>query len=318
MVAFARRTLLVGAPALAVGCAAGSTVDPGLARRQPGVCTPEVPQTHVEVSVWDAPAPDLPALRAAADRLSVAGRTVTLGLGPRHAEVGPLPAFPGDRVEHTGGDLVLQVCSDDADAVRSAAAEFERLLGGAPVWRQHGFRGAPRPDGTARNVLGFVDGIVVPRGEAELSREVWREDGSTIAVVRRVRLDVEAFTALPVTEQERVIGRRKDSAEPLSGGAGVDLDAKTPDGEYLIPVDAHVRRAHPRAAGTGTMLRRSYSYDNGPGDRGLLFISFQRLLATFVNTAHRMAEGDALLRYAVTTASAAFLVPPAAPGGAGP
>ena len=51
--------------------------------------------------------------------------------------------------------------------------------------------------------------------------------------------------------------------------------------------------------------RRSYNYAEG-----LLFISYQRELKTFVNTMYRMVEGDALLRYATTTSSAAFRVPP--------
>jgi dye decolorizing peroxidase len=52
-------------------------------------------------------------------------------------------------------------------------------------------------------------------------------------------------------------------------------------------------------------LRRSYNFDEG-----LLFISFQKELRTFVATQYRMSEGDALLRYATTTTSATFLILP--------
>jgi len=312
--ALSRRRLLqgVGAAGLVAGCTGptpiahtASTVDPR-GHRQAGIARPAVAQSHCDLSVWDLPggppdlAPRIAELAAAGGRL-----TATVGLGPRLADVGELPAFTGDQLDHAGGDLMLQVCGDDRFAVSTAVAELGRAIGGMLKWRQSAFRGPSTVDGSSRNVLGFADGIVVPHGEIELDREVWRPDGSTIAVVRRMRLDLDGFAALSTEQQERVFGRRKDTAEPLSGGVEVDLGAKTSDGEYLIPADAHVRRANPLSAGTGLMLRRSYNHDEG-----LLFISFQRDLATFVKTMHRMVDGDALLRYATTTASASFLVPP--------
>lgn len=274
-----RRRLLYGAAAIGLlgGC--------GFDARQPGVTTPQ--QRHADISVWDADAPPSGQVSRSV--------TVTHGYG-----IDGLPEFPGDavRAQDLGGSLFLQICGDDPDAVRDAAARLRPA--GRLRWREQGFCNA---DST--NVLGFKDGIVVPKTPAEFDREVWLPDGSTIAVVRRIRLDVAAFSALPVADQERVFGRRKHDAVPLSGGEEVDLSAKTPDGEYVIPIDAHVRRAHPMMAGAGLMLRRSYNYAEG-----LLFISYQRELKTFVNTMYRMADGDALLRYATTTSSAAFRVPP--------
>jgi dye decolorizing peroxidase len=55
-------------------------------------------------------------------------------------------------------------------------------------------------------------------------------------------------------------------------------------------------------------LRRGYTYDYGLDDRGLLFVSFQKQLRTFTATQHRLSEGDALVHYATTTASATFLI----------
>lgn len=301
---------------------------------QAGVARPAA-QAHCDLSVWDVaePAGVLRRLSGRIDALAdgdglaglpPAGLTVTVGVGPRLVDPAlpggqELPLFPGDQVDdrHRGGDLLLQVCADDPLVVSLAVATLvDADL--VPRWRQAGFRGALGPDGHARNLLGFADGIVVPRGEDELRKEVWLDSpaavrGGTIAVVRRMRLDVAGFLALPVGQQERVLGRRRDTAEPLSGGgadAEIDLGAKTSDGQYLVPADAHVRRAHPLTSGSGLMLRRGYSYDNGPGDRGLLFVSFQKQLRTFVATQHRLVEGDALMRYATTTASATFLVLP--------
>lgn len=332
-----RRRLLAGAGALgalsACGPAPAATSDrvPCHGDTQAGIAHPA--QAHCDLSVWDAEAPVLARLSDRIDALtrgsglaglSPAGLTITVGIGPRLVDPGlpgaeDLPVFPGDQTDdrHRGGDLMLQVCADNPLVVSLAVAE---LAGDdlTPRWRQAGFRGPVGPDGAARNLLGFADGLVVPRGDTELRKEVWLHDparvrGGTIAVVRRMRLDVRGFLALPVNEQERVLGRRRDTAAPLSGGgrdADIDLGAKAEDGQYLVPADAHVRRAHPLTSGSGLMLRRGYTYDNGPDDRGLLFISFQKELRTFVATQHRLTEGDALMRYATTTASATFLVLP--------
>jgi dye decolorizing peroxidase len=279
VVQLSRRRLLYSAAAIGLlgGC--------GSPERQQGVVTPQ--QLHADISVWDASAPPSAQVSSSV--------TVTCGHG-----IDGLPEFPGDvvRPQDLGGRLFLQICGDDADAVRDAAS---RLRPDGPLrWREQGFCHSDRT-----NVLGFKDGIVVPKTAQEFEQDVWLPDGSTIAVVRRMKLDIARFSAMPVADQERVFGRRKHDAVPLSGGEEVDLSAKTPDGEYVIPVDAHVRRAHPLMAGVNLMLRRSYNYAEG-----LLFISYQRELKTFVNTMYRMTDGDALLRYATTTSSAAFRVPP--------
>ncbi|MEQ0562306.1 Dyp-type peroxidase [Amycolatopsis sp. NEAU-NG30] len=333
-----RRSVLLGAGAagLLSACSSAAATDPDVVAafgtQQAGIARPSPPQRHVDLSVWDVPgdvrlAPLLAALgrRAAAlcaggdsalADLPAARLTVTVGLGPRLVPPGlpgsqDLPVFPGDQADdaHRGGDLLLQVCADEQLTAALAVTELTAGTGLAPRWRRTGFRGPSASDGSARNVLGFADGIVLPKGDAELAANVWLDGppavrGGTIAVVRAMRLDTAAFHALPVSRQEQVIGRRKATAEPLSG-PDLDLGAKTPDGEYLIPADAHVRRAHPLTVGAGVMLRRSYNADDG-----LLFISFQKELRTFVATQHRMSEGDALLKFATTTASATFLILP--------
>ncbi|WP_245573335.1 Dyp-type peroxidase [Amycolatopsis benzoatilytica] len=319
MNAISRRNLLLGAgtAALAAGCSAAPAIPSATSPygvHQAGVETPA--QRHCTVSVWNVAEPDLAALgrevgalhaNPALSGLPVDDLTATIGLGPKLSPaVAALPEFLGDQVapNDRGGDLLLQVCASDPVTVSLATGLLGKAVGGTVRWRQTAFLG---PGSPARNILGFPDGIVQP---AEPAKEVWLDDGGTIAVLRRMRLKVADFLARPVTEQERVFGRRKSDGTPLSGGADVDLGAKRPDGQYLIPADAHVRLAHPMSAGVPTMLRRSYNYDNGDDDRGLLFISFQRELRTFVNTAYRMADGDALLRYATTTASAAFHILP--------
>jgi len=87
-----------------------------------------------------------------------------------------------------------------------------------------------------------------------------------------MELDLQRFAALSVPQQEAVFGRRRDSGVPLSGGTiatNPDLGAKTPDGRYLIPADAHARRAHANVVGVGLMQRRSRHRDGTTARPGI-------------------------------------------------
>ncbi|MFI9588653.1 Dyp-type peroxidase [Streptomyces sp. NPDC052236] len=262
--------------------------------------------------------------------------TVTVGVGPRVVAAvdndlpgaRELPGFAREEMPDSarGGDLMVQVCGSDPQVVTLADGALRAWLqehSAAPRWTQHGFR-PPAPPTQAgqpvpvRNLLGFLDGIVVPRTGRELDQEVWlpapaRVRGGTVMVVRRLRLDVARFLAQDLAQQEGAIGRRREDGAPLSGGgpdAPMDLGAKSAQGRYLVPAMAHARRANPNGTGSGLMLRRGYSYANGPQDRGLLFICFQRELRTFVATQQRLDDGDELAGFATATASGTFLVLP--------
>ncbi|MEO6082892.1 MAG: Dyp-type peroxidase [Umezawaea sp.] len=332
---------LVAGPSLPAVSAPEGVVEPdgvveAHGEHQAGIVLPRIAQRHCAVVVCDLPQSDVRGLLAALGRrihtltsgdgtalggLPPAAATVTVGLGPRVVRLldpalpgtTELPAFtrediaPGDR----DGDLLLQICAMDPLVVSLIAADLAALAG--PVrWRAQGFRGAPTgATGAARNLLGFTDGIVGPHTDDDLRDQVWLDGwaaGGTIAVVRRITLDTGAFHQLSVDDQEAVFGRRRATAEPLSGGgpdADIDLSAKSSDGEYLVPADAHVRVAHPLTSGTGLMLRRSYSSPDG-----LLFISFQRDIRTFTATQSTMDERDALMRFVTTTATGSFLILP--------
>ncbi|MEU2222181.1 Dyp-type peroxidase [Streptomyces sp. NPDC018347] len=258
--------------------------------------------------------------------------TVTVGVGPRLVRAAgaslpgatDLPRFSRERIapRARGGDLLLQICAGDALLPPVVAAALLDQAGDRvrERWRQSARRGANVPIGNGltapRNPLGFIDGIVGPHTAAEQRRDLWLSGppsvaGGTLAVLRRMELDLPRFAALSVAEQEAVFGRRRAGGAPLSGGtvgSVPDLGAKTPDGRYLVPVDAHARRANPTVVGTGLMLRRSYSIDE-PAP-GLLFISFQNDLRTFTATLTHMDTSDALLGFTTTTASATFLILP--------
>jgi dye decolorizing peroxidase len=314
---------------------------------QAGITAPLLPQPHLLLVVFDLLGPAGAALARMGSTIEgltgdrsrpVYGHdpgdlTVTVGIGPRLvASIDPtlpgavaLPLFGHeDLVEAcTGGDVMVQICASDPHLPAVVAAAVESAADGMleERWRQAASRTRYCPvdqEGFApRDVIGFIDGIVVPRSPVALEDDVWlpgpsRVAGGTVAVIRRMEVDLGRFSGLSVPAQERVIGRRRRSGAPLSGGgtaATPDLGATDAAGQYRIPLDAHVRWASPGMNEVPTMLRRSYSFADG-GHRGLLFVSFQNDLDTFTTTLGRMEAHDALLDYTMTTASASFLVLP--------
>lgn len=306
---------------------------------QAGIIRPELPQSQLVSQVYDIRVAAGPLLRKLGDLIADLTQrgvdgvepsgdlTVTIGVGPRIVQplgahlpgAVELPRFPGERIDPAfrGGDLWVQICSNDALATGLAAVAIREELGqeASLRWQQRGWRGEyqPTPDGhrAGRNLQGFQDGIVNPRTADELHDGVWlasppQTAGGTIAVVRRFEMNMDAWRALGVEGQEAAVGRKKVSSMALSGGVNIDLGAKNPNGSYRIPADAHARRANPLDTGVPEMLRRSYSIDDP--EPGLLFISFQNTLRAFTATMQRLAESDRMISTTTTTATGTFLV----------
>ncbi len=313
---------------------------------QPGIASAHA--DHVSFAAFDLDLDRAVELRdllalwsAASEREMRADRaTITLGLGPgvfarNRFGVGPapvaleeLPAFPGDRLEAAlcGGDVCVVAAGADAVAVREALGALEHAASGAAHvrWRQDGFlvRRAGEPaQGTPRDLLGFKHGTMNLRRGKDLDRHVWAArgerswmQGGTYLVVRDVRLHREAWERLPVADQERVIGRRRDTGAPL--GRVNEFDPLPLADEALIPPDAHSRLSSPRANGGIAMLRRGYSFIGDDGGAGLLFLAYQRdPRRQFVPVQRRLAAHDALSRFIVHVGSAVFAIPPGAPAG---
>ncbi|MFI5756133.1 iron uptake transporter deferrochelatase/peroxidase subunit [Streptomyces sp. NPDC051569] len=288
--------------------------------------------------------------------------TVTFGFGRtffdrtdlvrhRPAALDPLPAFSADQLDagRSDGDLWIQIGSDDALVAFHALRTLQKDAGAAARvrWQMNGFNRSPgataRPM-TSRNLMGQLDGtgnpkpsepdfdqrIFVPAtpatgtpatGTPAAAAPAWMAGGS-YAVVRRIRMLLDDWEKLPLTQQERVIGRRKSDGAPLTGGTEtteLDLERTGPDGELVIPANAHARISAPGANGGAAMLRRPFSFHDGIGpdgtpDAGLLFICWQAdPLKGFVPVQRKLDRGDALSSFVRHEASGLFAVP----GGAG-
>jgi dye decolorizing peroxidase len=212
---------------------------------------------------------------------------------------------------------------------------LQRLATGSAVvrWQMNGFSrspGATAQPRTGRNLMGQIDGTNNPKPtDATFDARVfvpaagdpaWMAGGS-YAVFRRIRMLLDRWDQQSTDRQERVVGRRKASGAPLSGGPGAvettapDLAGQNPDGSLAIPGDAHIRVAAPASNQGAAMLRRGYSFHDGfrpdgSPDAGLLFVAFQAdPLNGFVPVQRKLARGDALSVFLSHESSGLYAVP---------
>ncbi|MFP3989315.1 iron uptake transporter deferrochelatase/peroxidase subunit [Streptomyces sp. E11-3] len=286
--------------------------------------------------------------------------TVTFGFGrsffsrtgmekQRPGALDPLPDFSSDRLDpaRSNGDLWVQIGANDALVAFDALRAIQKEAGDAARvrWQMNGFNRSPgataRPM-TARNLMGQVDGtnnpkesdddfaqrIFVPTDAADPSDPdvpsagdpAWMAGGS-YAVVRRIRMLLDDWEGLSLTDQEAVIGRRKKDGAPLSAGPDgtetteMELDKTGKDGKVLVAANAHARISRPDQNGGAAMLRRAFSFHDGydadgKPDAGLLFVCWQAdPLRGFVPVQRKLDRGDALSAFIRHESSGLFAVP---------
>jgi deferrochelatase/peroxidase EfeB len=279
--------------------------------------------------------------------------TVTFGVGPsffdarfgladqRPAALVDIPPFVKDAIrnEWSGGDIGVQVCSNDAQVAFHAMRNLARIARGFAVmrWMQEGFQRTGQADpkrGTPRNLLGFIDGTANAVFESEEARKKfvwagpgdgpsWMNNGSYM-VTRRIRMRIEEWDRSTLRDQEATFGRHRNTGAPLGETdefAPLDPNKKDASGKRMIPQTAHAGIAH--GDGSVKLLRRSYSYSGGLDsqtgqlDAGLFFICYQRdPRQQFIAIQERLAGMDALNEYIEHRGSAIFACfPGVQPGG---
>lgn len=259
----------------------------------------------------------------------------------RPRELRDMPILANDRLDpkRTHGDLLVSISSTHEDHDLFALRQLMRATRGGMTlrWMTDGFlrRTEARPgEAGVRNLMGFVDGTanLDPADPAQMADFVWVRTGDdepawavggSYQVVRVVRMLVEFWDRTRLSEQERVIGRKRSNGAPLDGGSETDEPdfAADPDGE-ITPLESHIRLARPRTADTEhqRILRRGFNYsrgfdDAGQLDQGLAFVSFQRSIdRQFMPVADRL-NGEALEEYVVPEGGGFFFALPAPPTG---
>lgn len=298
---------------------------------------------------YDAP----PADTGEALGLSASGLTLTFGFGPSLFEkdgkdrfglkgrqpelLRELPHFPADNLDpaRSNGDLCIQACAHDPQVAVHAVRNLARLGFGtvAMRWAQLGFgrtSSTSNAQATMRNLLGFKDGTANLKSEDREKVEefvwvhedddenaAWLANGSYL-VARRINMRIEPWDRTSLREQEQLVGRDRQEGAPLSGGTEFtepDFELMGRDGP-LIPVDAHVRLAHPTTNKGVKLLRRGYNFTDGTDtlgrlDAGLFFIAFVRNPSEhYIPMQTRLSGQDPLMEYLQHTGSGLFAVPP--------
>jgi putative iron-dependent peroxidase len=205
----------------------------------------------------------------------------------------------------TPGDLLFHIRAERMDLCFELATQIVRRLGSAVtvVDEVHGFRYFDE-----RDVIGFVDGTENPVGQAAARAAIiGTEDpafaGGSYVIVQKYLHDLDAWDALPVEQQERIIGRTKLS--------DIELD------DLVKPSYAHNALTTIVSGGEEQqILRYNMPFGSpGSGEYGTYFIGYARSPAVTEQMLTNMFAGsppgnyDRLLDISTAVTGSLFFVP---------
>ena len=231
----------------------------------------------------------------------------------RPKEFRDLPPFPKEQLQekYTGGDIVIQACTDDEQVAFHAVRNLVRKARNTVTmkWSQSGFAAIGDRMSTPRNLFGFKDGTANVTKEKDFDQVIWTDSddwmkGGTYMAVRRIQMFLETWDRTNLQEQENTFGRYKESGAPFGKKDEFDeVDLA------LLPVDSHVRLAKEV---NKPIYRRSYSYSDGivektgQFDTGLLFLAFQKNPDSFVKVQTNLGAQDKMNEYVTHIGSGLF------------
>jgi porphyrinogen peroxidase len=208
----------------------------------------------------------------------------------------------------TPGDVLFHIRAARMDLCFELAAQImSRLAGAATISDEvHGFSYFDQ-----RDLLGFVDGTENPAGPAAaraalIGAEEPAYAGGSYVIVQKYLHDLDAWNALPVETQEKIIGRTKLS--------DIELD------DSVKPSDAHNALNVIEVDGEEIdILRDNMPFGNvGTGEFGTYFIGYARSPGTTEQMLENMFIGsppgnyDKILDFSTAVTGALFFVPPQA------
>jgi porphyrinogen peroxidase len=228
---------------------------------------------------------------------------------PHPAELHPFREFrSGARhAVSTPGDVIFHIRAKRMDLCFELATQIMARLEGAVSTADevHGFRYFDQ-----RDLLGFVDGTENPAGSAaDFAVFIGPEDpsflGGSYVIVQKYLHNLDAWNALPVEAQERIIGRTKVSDIELS--------------EHVKPSCAHNALTVIEEGGVEVKILRDNMPFGRPGhaEFGTYFIGYSRSPRTIEQMLENMFIGnppgnyDRILDFSTAVTGNLFFVPTA-------
>lgn len=262
---------------------------------------------------------DLAALiRGVGFRVPDGGLSCVIGIGsdawsrlfgtPPPKELHPFREIRG--VHHavaTPGDLLFHIRATRTDLCFELASQImARLAGAISVTDEvHGFKYFDE-----RDLLGFVDGTENPVAQAAVEATIIADEdapfaGGSYVIVQKYLHDLAKWNALPMEEQERIVGRTKLS--------DIELD------DAVKPTFAHnVLTSITENGSPVEILRDNMPFGNiGKGEFGTYFIGYARSPRRIEQMLENMFIGkppgnyDRLLDVSHAVTGSLFFVPPA-------